>query len=57
MRLNLEDGTLVAVGFTSKGDSKSAVALLHSKLADKSAGVKVKAWWAGRFDALADLLT
>jgi uncharacterized protein YndB with AHSA1/START domain len=56
MRLNMDDGTLVAIGFTSKGDGKSAVAVLHSKLADRSAAEKVKASWATRLDALAELL-
>ena len=56
MSMSLEDGTLVQLGFTSKGDSKSAVAIRHSKLADRSAAENVKAWWADRFDALADLL-
>jgi hypothetical protein len=57
MRLNMEDGTLVALGFTSKSNGKSAVAIQHSKLANKSAADKIKAWWAGRFDALAELLS
>jgi uncharacterized protein YndB with AHSA1/START domain len=56
IRLNMADGTLVAVGFTSKGDGKSAVAVLHSKLADRSAAERVKASWAMRFEALAELL-
>jgi hypothetical protein len=57
MRLQMEDGTLVAIGFLPKGDSKSAVAVQHSKLADQASAVKVKEWWAARFDALGAILT
>jgi hypothetical protein len=56
MRMNMRDGTLVHLGFTSTGDSKSAVAIRHSKLADRSAAENIKARWADRFDALSDLL-
>ena len=57
MRLQMHDGTLVAIGFLPKGDSKSAVAVQHSKLADKASAEKVKEWWAARFDALATMFT
>ncbi|MGZ8797442.1 MAG: SRPBCC family protein [Thermoanaerobaculia bacterium] len=56
MRMNMEDGTLVAIGFTSKGDRKSAVAIQHGKFPDKSTADKIKAWWAERFDALSEIL-
>ena len=57
MRLDMEDGTHVAIGFLPKGDKKSAVAVQHSKLADKAASTKVKEWWSARFDALNGILT
>ena len=57
MRLEMEDGTHVAIGFLPKGAKKSAVAVQHEKLADKATAVKMKEWWAERFDALAELLT
>jgi hypothetical protein len=57
MRLEMDDGTRVAIGFLSKGDKKSAVAIQHSKLAGKSTALKMKAWWGERFDALAGILT
>lgn len=57
MRINMEDGTLVAIGFLSKGKGKSAVAIQHSNLADKSSAAKMKEWWGERFDALAEVLT
>ena len=56
MRLDMPDGTRVAIGFISKGEKKSAVAIEHSKLADKAAASKTKQWWGERFDALAELV-
>lgn len=56
MRFTMPDGTIVVLGFTAKGKGKSAVALLHSKLADKSAAERVKASWAARLDTLGELL-
>jgi hypothetical protein len=56
MRMNMEDGTLVAIGFIAKGDRKSAVAIQHGKFPDKSTADKMKAWWAERFDALSEIL-
>lgn len=38
-----------------KGDAKSAVAVQHSKLADKPTAEKMKSWWGERFDALAEV--
>lgn len=56
MRIKMEDETTVQVGFTSKGEKKSSVAIQHSKLGDKSAAEKMKAWWSERFDALSEVL-
>ncbi len=55
MRLTIDD-SLVMVGFVSKGEKKSSVAIQHTKLADKAAAAKMKEWWGERFDALAELL-
>jgi len=55
MRLTIDDA-LVMVGFFSKGEKKSSVAIQHTKLADKAAAAKMKEWWGERFDALAGLL-
>jgi hypothetical protein len=52
MRLDWPDGSIIAVGFTSKGSTKSAVALEHSGLSDKEAAAQVKQEWADRLDAL-----
>ena len=56
MRLDMPDGTRVAIGFLSKGEKKSAVAIQHSKLADQATALKTKQWWSERFDALAGML-
>lgn len=56
MRLDWPDGGIVAVGFTSKGAMKSAVALEHSHLPDRDAATRVKEEWAERLDALGELL-
>jgi len=56
MRLRWPDGTLVAVGFTAKGRGKSAVAVAHRQLRDRTASSKSKAYWAERLDALGALL-
>ena len=53
MRIAWDDGTFVEVLFTSKADKKSAIALTHSKLPDKPAAEKMKAWWGERLNALA----
>jgi hypothetical protein len=55
MRLQWPDGTIVAIWFTSKGETKSVVALAHTKLHDKASSDKAKSYWAERLDALATL--
>ena len=56
MRLGWPDGTIVAVWFTAKGASKSAVALAHTKLADRETADRLKGDWAQRLDELAKLI-
>jgi hypothetical protein len=56
MRLGWNDGTIVAVGFTPKGKSKSAVALAHTKLPDRATSDRLKAFWSDRLDALGEIL-
>lgn len=56
MRLGWEDGTVVTVGFMSKGKSKSSVALAHEKLPDKATAERMKKYWAERLDALGEEL-
>lgn len=56
IRLGFADGSIVAVGFTSKGDGRSMVALSHAKLHSKDEADAVKQQWGERFDALAEVL-
>jgi hypothetical protein len=55
MRLQWPDGTIVAIWFTPKGETKSVVALAHTKLRDKASSDKAKSYWGDRLDALATL--
>ena len=57
MRLGWSDGTIVVVGFTPKGQSKSSVALAHTKLPDRETSDRLKKFWSDRLDALGELLT
>jgi hypothetical protein len=56
VRITWPDGTLVVVGFLSKGKGKSSVYVQHGKLPDKAAADKAKAFWGERLDALAEVL-
>jgi len=57
MRLDWTDGSIIAVGFTAKGKSKSSVALEHSKLPNRDAATAIKDYWSERLDALGEILT
>lgn len=57
MRLGWSDGSIVAVGFTAKGMSKSSVALAHTKLPDRGAADRLKQYWSDRLDALGEVLS
>ena len=56
IRLGWPDGGIVAVGFFSKGGSKSSVAIEHTKLPDRETGQRLKEEWSGRFDVLGEVL-
>jgi hypothetical protein len=56
MRLGWPDGGIVAVGFFPKGESKSYVAVEHTKLPDPATGERIKQEWSDRFDALGEVL-
>jgi hypothetical protein len=56
MRLGLSDGTIVAVGFISKGATRSSVAVQHTKLPDRATADRIKRYWSERLDALAETL-
>jgi hypothetical protein len=57
MRLQWSDGGIVAVWFSAKGKAKSVVALAHTKLPDRVTADRLKKYWSGRLDALAEVLT
>lgn len=56
MRISWADGTTVVLGFTKKGAEKSQVAVQHTKLSDRAAVTKLKAFWEERLKALGDVL-
>jgi uncharacterized protein YndB with AHSA1/START domain len=56
MRLGWPDGTIVAVGFTPKGGSKSAVALAHTKLPDQETANRLREQWSAWLDALGEVV-
>lgn len=56
MRMAWPDGTTVIVGFTAKGAAKSQVAIQHEKLPDQATAARMKAYWAERLGALAEVL-
>ena len=56
LRLGFADGTIVAVGFIQKGRSRSAVAVQHTRLPDRTAADGLKRYWSERLDALGAVL-
>jgi hypothetical protein len=56
MRIVWSDETLIQLVFSRKGDAKSAVAVQHTKLPDRAAVTKMKAFWEARLNALAEAL-
>jgi len=54
LRLQMPDGAIVAVGFSSKGRDKSTVALEQARLPDRETAEALKQRWSGRLDALSD---
>jgi hypothetical protein len=56
MRITWADGTIVVLGFTKKGAAKAQVAVQHTKLSDRTAVTKMKAFWEERLKALGEVL-
>jgi hypothetical protein len=56
LRLGWDDGTIIAVGFTPKGEQKSQVAIQVPKLKTKADAERVKQEWTGYMNVLAELL-
>jgi hypothetical protein len=57
VRLQWRDNTIVVIGITPKGDTKSVVSVVHTKLPDKAASDAVKKEWTTHLDALSTFLT
>ena len=56
IRLGWTDGSIIALWFTAKGKSKSAVSVQHAKLPDREAASRLKAYWSDQLDRLAEAL-
>ena len=56
LRLDWNGNTIIAVGFLSKGEKKSSVAVQHAKLADKETAERLKKYWSDQLDNLAGVL-
>lgn len=57
IRLGWTDRSIIAVGFTAKGKSKSSVALAHTKLPDRETADRLKKYWSDRLDTLGEILS
>jgi hypothetical protein len=57
VRLQWPDSTIVVIGLTAKGDDKTVVSVVHTKLPDKAASDAIKKEWATHLDALTTFLT
>jgi hypothetical protein len=57
MRVNWDDGTVAVFEFIPKGAAKSAVAVGHQKLRDKTAAEAMKKAWSEYFDRLGQILS
>jgi hypothetical protein len=55
-RMTWEDGAPVQAGFTSRGPSKSAVAVTHEKLPDRAAADAARKNWSEYLDRLGEVL-
>ena len=56
LRLQMPDGAIVAIGFSSKGKDKSSVALEQARLPDRDTAEALKQTWSDRLDALGEAL-
>ena len=56
MRIDWNREAIIAVGFMSKGASKSSVAVQHTKLPDRETAVRLKQYWSERLENLAGVL-
>jgi uncharacterized protein YndB with AHSA1/START domain len=57
LRMRWPDGSAVDIGFFTKGDKKSQVAIGHTKLASQREADRMKAFWSEKLQGLAALLS
>ncbi len=57
IRLDWNGNTIVAIGFLSKGDRKSSVAVQHTRLADKETADGLRKYWSEQMENLAGVLS
>jgi hypothetical protein len=53
MRITWSDGTSVELWFTAKGPKKASVAVQHTRLTERAAIARSKAYWGAQLDRLA----
>ena len=56
LRLDWNGNTIIAIGFLSKGEGKSSVAVQHTRLPDKETADRLKKYWSDQLDNLAVVL-
>jgi hypothetical protein len=56
VRMSWPDGSLVVVGFLTKGPAKSQVTIQHEKLPDQATAVRMKLYWAKKLTTLEAVL-
>lgn len=56
LRLDWKGSSTIAVGFLVKGESKSSVAVQHTKLPDRETADRLKKYWSDQLDSLAGYL-
>ena len=57
MRVQWDDSTRVEIGFVPKGEAESQVSLAHVRLQSKAEAERMKAYWAERLEAMAEMVT
>jgi uncharacterized protein YndB with AHSA1/START domain len=57
LRITWGDGTMIEVGFSSKGAGKTQIAVQHGKLATARAAAAQKLFWGDALDRLAQLVS
>jgi uncharacterized protein YndB with AHSA1/START domain len=56
LRLDWQGNSVIAVGFLPKGESKSSVAVQHTKLPDRETAERLKKHWSEQLDNLSAML-